>query len=391
MRILFLSFIPIIRYVGGMQKVTDCIISELIRRGHQVIVVYYEKRKIPVDFQFPCQHYYLNTTEVPLSKCLPEWGKILDQFKPDCIINTSSYMQKSCFLLKNTPKEIQKITVNHLQPFPGIEHTKVSHQYLVAKSIKYKIVKSVAKYAPNLLGKYYVRTEKKLFKDIINCSDKYCVLSKGYIDRIIKYCPSVDRNKLFSIPNPNPYWDENCLLEKKQNIILYVGRLSNFPKNLISFVRIWQKLEKLNLGWKAVVVGTGPILNQTKSYCEKNHIGHISFEGQKRNVQDYYKMSKIICVTSFFESWNMSLVEGMNYGCVPVAYHSYEATYDIIDDHKNGLLITPFSEKEMVDKIQSLIENPNSLYEMSLNAVNKAKEFSTPNIVDQWEKLIAYK
>ena len=241
MRILFLSFIPIIRYVGGMQKVTDCIISELTSRGHEVIVVYFERRNIPTDYQFSCQHYYIDTTEEPLRQCLPEWMKILGDFKPDCIINTSSYMKKSCFLLKNSPKEIQKITVNHLQPFSGIEHTKVSHQFLGAKSIKYKIVKSIAKYAPNLLGKYYVRTEKKLFTDIINCSDKYCVLSKGYIDRIMKYCPSVDRKKLFSIPNPNPYWEENGFLEKKQNIILYVGRLSNFPKNLISFVRIWQK------------------------------------------------------------------------------------------------------------------------------------------------------
>lgn len=391
MRILFLSFIPIIRHVGGMQKVTDCIISEMKKRGHEVIVVYYEKRKIPVDFQFPCQHYYLDTTEKPLEKCLSEWGKIIDHFKPDCIINTSSYIQKSCFLLKNTPQEIQKITINHLQPFQGIEHTKVSHQYISAHSPKFMLIRILAKYVPCLLGNFYVRSEKKLFKNILQYSDKYCVLTNGYIDRTLKYYPKVEKEKLFAIPNPNPYWDDNSLPEEKQNIILYVGRLSNYPKNLISFVRVWQRLERSNPDWRAIVVGTGPILNQTKSYCEKNHVGRISFEGQKRNVQDYYKKSKIVCVTSFFESWNMSLVEGMNYGCVPVAYQSYEATYDIIDHQKNGFLITPFSEKEMADRIQSLIDHPDTLCEMSQNAVEKAKKYSTPIIVDKWEQLIANK
>ena len=47
----------------------------------------------------------------------------------------------------------------------------------------------------------------------------------------------------------------------------------------------------------------------------------------------------------------MVLTEAMTFGAVPVAFNSYAAITDIIDDGKNGLLVPPFSHKEFARKL----------------------------------------
>ena len=377
MRLLFLSFIPIIRYIGGMQKVTDGLIVELKKRGYEPSVLYYEKRNIPSDYVFSCPNLYLKTVNRSWDEILKEWGNVLETIKPDVIISLN-HNEKALRFLKNTPDSIKRVTFNHLQPFPGLEYTRQTSKVMRPIQLKQRVLKWTGVMFPYLLTKYYVRHERNLISQIIACSDMYGVLTDGYKDRIARFYPEVPKEKLFSIPNPNPFWDDEYQVAPKENVLLFLGRLSNMPKNLISFARVWKYLEKKNPEWKALVVGKGSALQSVKNYCEQQQLKNIFFEGRHQDVASYYRRAKIVCVTSFFESWNMSIIEGMNYGCVPVAYHSYEATKELIKDHVNGLLVTPFDEKEMADKIQELIDNNQLMSTLSVNSIMKSKEYSLP-------------
>lgn len=62
-------------------------------------------------------------------------------------------------------------------------------------------------------------------------------------------------------------------------------------------------------------------------------------------------------MTSNFEGFPMVLTEAMQFGCVPVAFNSFEAIADIIIPEKTGELVTPFSIKEYKEKLSLLIEN----------------------------------
>ena len=370
-----------------MQKVTDSTIVEFKKRGHESHVVYYEKRNIPADYVFSCTHHFIKTANRSWDIILTEWKNVLEKVQPDVIISLN-HNKKALQFLKNTPSSIKRVTFNHLQPFPGLEYTRQTSMVMRPKSLSHFLLKWTGVLFPYVLAKYYERHEKKIISQTIACCDLYGVLTDGYIERIVKYYPQAPREKLFSIPNPNPFWDDVYQPAPKENVLLFLGRLSNMPKNLISFARVWKRLEKNNPGWKALVVGNGSAAKSVERYCKEQKLKNIFFEGRHQDVIPYYKRSKIVCVTSFFESWNMSIVEGMNYGCIPVAYHSYEATDELIKDHVNGLLIMPFDEKEMADKIQDLIDNSSLMSELNNNALKKAKEYSLPSIVDKWENIL---
>lgn len=81
----------------------------------------------------------------------------------------------------------------------------------------------------------------------------------------------------------------------------------------------------------------------------------------------------------------MVLTEAMTFGVVPVAFNSYAAITDIIDDGKNGLLVPPFSHKEFARKLGSLMKDEELRREMSKNCVQYVRRFDIQNVADEWE------
>ena len=387
MRVLFVFFVPILRHVGGTQKVIDSLTLELQRRGHEVSFLNYLYGRIPEDYRFPAPQYYIDVRKLPKEQWAEEYRRILDERRIDVVVNLSND-EWVRFFLAHTPAGIRRISVNHLQPFAGFEHIGKSYRVMPAATLKEKVLKYMGIVAPALVRWLLGKPERAGIDSLVGLSDNYCVLCRPYVERIVRYHPSVDRGKLCYIPNPAPYQVAEQQPALKRNVILFVGRLSNYPKNLISFVRVWERLEKTNHGWRAVVVGRGQCLEEMRRYVERHGISRLSFEGMQTDVAPYYQEAKVVCGTSFFESWNMSLVEGMCYGCVPVAYASYEGTAELIDDGINGFLVRPFDEEEMASRIQQLIDSPSLLSRYSEAAVAKARQYDIGNITDQWEQLL---
>ena len=107
------------------------------------------------------------------------------------------------------------------------------------------------------------------------------------------------------------------------------------------------------------------------------------FEGFQK-PDGYYDKAKIFCMASAFEGFGLVLVEAMSYGVVPMAFNSFSNCSDIIDDDKNGILVTPFSINEYRKKIIELIENDEKWMKMSTCSINKSKEYSIECIGAKW-------
>ncbi len=385
MRITFLCFIPILRDIGGIQKVTDSLTLELQRRGHEVSYVHYEWRKIPEGYQFSAPQHYIDTRSGSSEQWVSEYRALLGTLRSEVVVCLSNDA-KAVLFLSHTPEGVGRVAVNHLQPFAGFEHVRVSSREIKASSLRNAVLKYGGMWCPSLLRAWMARGERRLIGGLIDASDRYVVLCEPYIDRIASRM-AVDRTKMCVIPNPSPYSHEVYDGGEREHVLLYLGRLSNYPKNLVAFIRVWQRLEEANPGWRAMVVGSSGILQQMKDFVEKLGLKRLTFEGHQRDVRRYYRMASIVCVTSFFEAWNMSLIEGQSFGCVPVAFSSYEATGAMIDDGVNGLLVTPFDEREMAEKIQQLINDPETWSRMSREAKEKSARYSIEAVTDQWENL----
>ena len=197
------------------------------------------------------------------------------------------------------------------------------------------------------------------------------------------------KNKILcGIPNPNGLIVEDSIpLENKEKIVLYVGRLDQFEKNVLSLIKIWGLLYDKFPKWKLVLVGDGPDRERILEYIQKNKIKNVYLEGSKSNVSEYYKKAAFICLTSFYEGWGMSLTEGMQYGCIPFTFNNYGAASDIIDDGVSGCLIKAYDIKEYSNRLSELMSDENKRSIMSKSALKKVESFSVEQVVAKWERL----
>lgn len=142
---------------------------------------------------------------------------------------------------------------------------------------------------------------------------------------------------------------------------------------------------KLYPQWKLIIVGDGPdkdvLINKAKD------ISNIEFKGYQ-DPREYYEKASIFCMTSIFEGFPMCLTEAMQFGCVPVAFDSFSAVYDIIKPGETGELVKSFDKKEYVGKLIHLIDDETYRKKLSKNAFQYVKRYDIANILPKWIELI---
>jgi glycosyltransferase involved in cell wall biosynthesis len=57
-------------------------------------------------------------------------------------------------------------------------------------------------------------------------------------------------------------------------------------------------------------------------------------------------------MTSAYEGWGLTLTEAQQMGVVPIAFDSFGAVYDIIENEYNGLIIPNSTDKKTTMMIQ---------------------------------------
>lgn len=386
MTILFIAynFTP---YKGGVQRVTNILTQSFIKKGLKVYYLCGCNERDGLSEYTSTQIFYMDK---PLHAHFDENSKRIYQqylriLKVDIIILQYPVFGKSLFFLENALPNVRKVSFLHTMPFSSIGNEKrLMENYYPSNTIKI-IQKRIFLKFPFLAKIYYLNKEKNLFRKAIENSDKFGVLSKHFFNDIRNYLPSIDYNKLFSIGNPNTFNNIKTLdLHIKENLILFVGRISNYQKNIIDFLDIWDILSKNNPDWYACIVGDGPDLSLIKSYAADKSIERIYFEGSQKDVSSYYQKAKFVCLTSHNEGWGMVLTEGMSYGCVPIVYGTFGAAYDVVDNNQCGYVTAPYDKKEMVEKIQSLIDSPETFTTFSKKAIIKSQAFNSDKICDKW-------
>lgn len=385
MNILFQFDDPIIASSGGVERVTDTLAKELIKRGHNVSFLCHQKMcLLDEDIEQSADQYFIDLSQ-SRNDIKKRVANIIKSHKTEYII-TQNPNYKQLNIAKMFPKFIKKVFVCHTQPysFDSFDRKRISE--LKPINCKHQLFLTIARLFPIFYKAYFAIQTNMLFRRIFAESDKFCFISSSFYHRIENHI-KIPRNKLFAIPNPNTFsvTYENT---PKERLILWIGRVENNGKNAIGFIKMWELFSKKNIGWNAIMIGSGPDLETNQKYVENHNIENITFTGKISNVQDYYKRARFVVVTSWSESWSMVLTEGMSYGCIPCAYKTYETISDIIDDKKNGIIIPIVAPQMMSDRLTELANDEDLLNVMSKESKKKVQQFSVERITDLWEHLL---
>lgn len=387
MRILFVYERRIIPSFGGIERVTHLLASELRKRRHKVYFLSVGPREWNADSSLESEW---QTYKPSSSSDFKEWfARYLKSKGIDKVIFQGPHASV-VKALEDAPSEIFKVAVCHLRPFNIYPNERFVKGLTPWRSLKLKgkVLKMFAMVWPEGFRRLNNRNTAKTYYRIIESSDRYVFLSGRFLPRVRRLMPAIDGEKLFAVNNPNTFVIDAYRDEEKENVVLFVGRLSNSHKNVTGFLDVWKKFHKEHPHWRAEIVGTGEDEEYIKSYARRHRIRNLSFEGPQQDVASYYKKSKILCLTSSYEGWGMVLTEAMAYSCVPVAFDSYESIHDIIEDGKTGILIKAFDTSAMAKGMKRLASNEELRKKIASMSRESVKRFKVEKIADEWETLL---
>lgn len=375
---------------GGIERVTDLLTKEFLRRGHRITYLAAKPSPSPITYSFPTAQLFLpEEGGFANSRNLEFYEELLSEQSVDVVLN-----QRGWAPFMNEALSIGGVkTISVIHSTPTGAHTMYMKEILrhndtfdgwwryVCKLLVYPFYWTY-KYAKSKLG--LVRHYRSLLKYTSavvvlssKCKQELENLTKSYRKR----CDIV------SIPNPNTYEEISNDKIIKQNIILYVGRLCENQKRPLRMLKVWEQLYKSHQDWKMIFVGDGDALGSMKHYANKRRIDRVEFVGQVEDVESYYSKADFVCLTSDFEGWGMVLTEGMRYGCIPVTFDNYGAAREIIDDSISGCLIRPLRLREYARRLAELMNSTDLREQMSIEAQKKVKRFSVDIIADSWERV----
>ena len=393
MNILFVNEIPMNPLYGGIERVTDILTRELVLRGgYRVFYLCARVDSIGMlDYNFPAEKQFVlpHTGGFRNLDNVIWYNELLIQNKIDIVVNQRGWAPFMNAVLDS--HGIPSVSVIHCVPM-GMHIMYIRGILRHNKTFDgvWRYVFKLIIYPFYYLCKYYksVKSIKSHYRDLVSKSSAVVLLSnecRKEFDNII--ASFVPKCKTYSIPNPNVYKLLSKDEHKKQNIVLYVGRLCENQKRPLRMLKIWEMLYKKFPEWEMIFVGSGDALSAMNAYASRNKIKNVVFVGQVLNVEEYYRKSDFICLTSDFEGWGMTLTEGMNFGCIPFTFANYGAASEIIDDDVNGCLIPAFNLKLYAERLAILMQNKFKRETMSKAAIEKVMSFSVDRVADQWIKL----
>lgn len=351
---------------GGAEKVTIDVANYLSAQGCDVTVItpkhYVERYPKNIDILF-------KVVEMP--PCNIKMSKKARNFLYDYIVNHHIELLVSY-------REL--LYMNWLK-----SHTGVRFAYVLHSMPGYESVDSSAcfKWINDL---FY----KSKYKRVFNQCDAYGVLCPQYGDKVLEMIGRTEqREKICVLPNAIHDGNGNPdICTKKEKEILFVGRLSHRDKRVDRLLRIWSSVSASLPDWHLTIVGTGPEEAKLKTMAQELQLQRISFEGHQSFVQPYYDRATILCLTSSFEGWPITVGEAQTNGVIPVLFDSFAGAKDMVRNGEDGMLIPPFDEDAFAKALITIATSPSLQEQMQKAAISKSAQYSIEHTGKAWMQML---
>lgn len=371
--------------MGGVEVVTAILANKFVSENHQVYVFAFEKRSGKVLERF------VKEVKVTIGGIYKDSSENVDRLRQLFIDRNIEVVINQWGLplipIKTVSRAKAGLTVRIISVFHNdpLQNGRI-------QGVESQILKT-----DNLIVKLLLRCKKQIYRCITGFamryiyqhSDVFEVLSPTFVSHFQIFTWLKKTPKLVVQTNPitinNEGFVYNPNLKKKE--IIYVGRVDYTQKRVSRVIETWAQLEHLFPEWSLTIVGDGEERGNLEQIVKEQKLQHVSFEGFQQ-PRPYYERASILVLASEFEGFPLVLAECMSFGVIPVVYGSYSAVYDIIEDGKDGIIVSKttkgFNAAMMAERCRGLMENEKKLKTMALAAIEKSKNYSIDKIYEQW-------
>ena len=198
--------------------------------------------------------------------------------------------------------------------------------------------------------------------------------------------------KCFYVPNILDTVPEH-LSKLNEKRLISVGRLSR-EKAYEDLLDVFQLIHKKEPSWRLDIIGDG---------AQKNLLGDRIFaEGwtdcvklhgfqDKTYINNLLSKSSIYLMSSITESFGIVLIEAMSHGLPCVAFDSAEGATELIEDGKNGFLISYRNKEEYAKKVIELIQDKKERTQLGKNGRETSLCFTSDKVKRDWMKVLKRK
>lgn len=309
-----------------------------------------------------------------------------------------------------TPSLTRKSTVNtkELQKFidnfnPDIIHSHLWESEFILSQISFKNVIWFSHFHSNMapLDHSFSISNKRKFTDYY---EKHIVLNSYKKKKKRFITISNDTNNYAQKVLPDKFKTKICLLKnainystffnpKKKTLnstseikLISVGSLVK-KKNHIFLIHVIKHLKNLNINSTLTILGDGPErLPIEQLINEFNLENNVFLKGKVDNVSSYLHSSDIYVHSATYEPFGLVLLEAMAAG-LPVISLDGMGNRDIINNGKNGFILSEKKHDLFANQIINLINDEKLFNKIQLNAWEYSKNFDIKQYVQSLLKL----
>lgn len=228
---------------------------------------------------------------------------------------------------------------------------------------------------------------KRYCRYIMNKTDKLIILTeewRKFAEVIVK-----DKRKIALVSNFVQVPEKIKRNTKNEEVkILFLGRLGK-RKGTYLLIKAAKIIKEKNIKFKMILAGDGEIDKCKKRISDSNLENEIEVLGwiDSEEREKYLRECDILALPSYFESFGMSLIEGMSYSMPVIATKAGAMPY-VVENEKDGILIKPGNYEELAEVLIELIENRSLRIKMGNRGYEHVqREFSDKVALGKFSKI----
>jgi glycosyltransferase involved in cell wall biosynthesis len=170
--------------------------------------------------------------------------------------------------------------------------------------------------------------------------------------------------------------------------VLAAGRLTP-QKGYDMLIPAFAQVAAKHPDWRLRICGDGPRQEQLEGLIAEHGLEDaVTLAGPSKDLGGEMATASMFVLSSRFEGLPLVLLEAMGQGMAIVSFDCPTGPADVVEDHRNGLLIPPRDVDGLAAGMLELIEDDDLRRRCAAGAIETAREYSMDTVGPQWEKLL---
>ncbi len=181
---------------------------------------------------------------------------------------------------------------------------------------------------------------------------------------------------------------EGARADLDARVVLAAGRLTP-QKGYDLLIGAWKVVADARPDWHLRICGRGQHRDKLERMIRSHGLdGRVTLAPASEDLAGEMERASIYALSSRFEGFPLVLLEAMGKGMAPVAFDCPTGPADIIDDHRNGLLV-PFKDVQALgEALLEMISDDELRHACGTAAVDTARDYTMEAVGPAWDELI---